>query len=443
MTSMQIVSNKNLLIATTIVCMITGSCILLSNIMMGIVIMAMPLFLMTTIHFPGIVLLTVLAFRPAIDLVTDRSIIRGLNASSLIAILIICITIFELFYKKNIIPEKTMVIFFLFILSTIPSFMVTKDFVESISVFIRYISFLCVYIIVYSYIMNGLLKKEGVIGAIVFSSILPVFKGLVQWVTKTGKSDVNVANRIYGTFVNPNVYAFYLVIIIATVFIALLKAKTSLKPVYTLLLMLCIASIFMTSTRGAWLGLAVFLLITVFFSKMKSHLKLSILLICIVLSFVFMNHTISRFAGVFDARMETSSLATRLHIWRHVIRYFFRSPIVGNGLGSLASISRISCGLNLDAHNDYIKLLVETGVSGTIPYLSLIIYCSVKLTKRLFRERSRNELLIITALFISFAIMSLGDNIINMTVTQWYIWSLVAVADASLWEVSAANVELE
>jgi len=93
------------------------------------------------------------------------------------------------------------------------------------------------------------------------------------------------------------------------------------------------------------------------------------------------------------------------------------------------------------AHNDYLRILFETGIIGLLSYLYLlykVIIVSFKNTKRLKSPINTT----IMWLIILFAAMSFGDNIIDMLSSQLYLWVLVAVAHGNVYEAIGASGKL-
>jgi O-antigen ligase len=110
------------------------------------------------------------------------------------------------------------------------------------------------------------------------------------------------------------------------------------------------------------------------------------------------------------------SASTRLRYYEKGFNYFLSNPIFGSGIGNWQLFS-----IKLDsdkiesyivpyvAHNDYIELLTEIGLFGTISYLFLILTSIYFLLKIFFKtkdHRIQNISLILTLPFIIYFIDS-------------------------------------
>lgn len=109
----------------------------------------------------------------------------------------------------------------------------------------------------------------------------------------------------------------------------------------------------------------------------------------------------------FDINSITSVLS---YIWSNVINYIKIFPIVGTGmdcliytqLGPTESISQIVNGFDL-VYNDYLQIAVNMGIPALILYIVSIIYCLIKVSKRLNDSNIFKGLLISIIAFITMS----------------------------------------
>ena len=87
--------------------------------------------------------------------------------------------------------------------------------------------------------------------------------------------------------------------------------------------------------------------------------------------------------------VDSFTEVTRLAIWAGAGLLFAGNPVLGVGYGNfknaLASAIAVPDGLMLDAHNLYLELLAETGVTGLAAFAVLVIVC-MRQARRMFRE---------------------------------------------------------
>jgi O-antigen ligase len=419
-------------IACLLIIVITGLKIKFSIALLLLVVFTT--FFISNIKY-GIVFL--LFIRSSTDLITANSIIPNLNVdlSSLVTLyMTILIVMYILINKIHINNNNIITCFVVFISLCIVSSVIPNNYHSGIIYVIKYISILLVYFIVLYFSSNDNSYDEIILKGIIFSSLIPLLFGLYQIVFRTGQK-VNTLvetqqglNRAYGTFVHSNVFAFYLLIIIVAIVLYLLNYQKNKFMFF--LLALAIIELYFTYTRGAWLGFIIMVLLGILLSDMSLYYKLFILLILSVLSIPIYGIASMRFTKLFSNKLEESSLATRLYIWTEMYKLFGQRPIFGYGMNSFPKLSKDLLYLlvarenppEIQAHNDYLKLLIETGIFGLISYLALQISALVKLV----RSRRKNFIIVFILLF-TFLGMSLGDNINDMTVCEWYLWALVAL----------------
>ena len=108
-----------------------------------------------------------------------------------------------------------------------------------------------------------------------------------------------------------------------------------------------------------------------------------------------------------DVKLESDqSTSMRLRYYKHGFNYFLENPILGSGIGNWQLLSVKLDSDNIEsyvvpyvAHNDYIELLTEIGLFGTIFYLLFILSPLYYLLKIFFStkdQKTQNICLILT-----------------------------------------------
>jgi len=331
----------------------------------------------------------------------------------------------------------------------------SADKIISLREFVRIISIFVVYCLSY-YLIRTWKAFRILIAAILLSSIIPVIFGVGQYFLKKGmSSDISgFSNRIYGTFAHPNSFAAYLLIILSVaLFCFLYNRRILFLGAVSFLLFL----LGLTYSRSAWLGvILIFLTIGLFkYRKLLVVSAMVILLIYLVVPTVAL-----RVQELFELD-PYGSVIWRIKLWKDMIEVFKFRPLTGFGAGTFNVLAESVRGLkfgSLDAHNDYLKILVETGILGLVSYLSLILALLARLKKRLqrtsgdffvllknsYRAKSliKNNLfaLILLALAVSIYTMSFGDNVLKFTAVQWIFWALIGgFLRSSGWKLETGN----
>ncbi|NLJ77519.1 MAG: O-antigen ligase family protein [Peptococcaceae bacterium] len=372
--------------------------------------------------------LLMLVFRSTIDAFMETSInIAALDVSmsSLFAAYAVVLIAAYLVTNKIIIKNNIAWGFYAFIAIGLLTALLPGNYGFGLVYVIKFISMLCIYLIVY-YLCERIDNFDRVImKGIIAAAVIPLAVGLYQLIFSKGLTNGFYAeanlNRLYGTLAHPNVFAFFLIIILVTITIYLLRYNKKNILLY-IVAGLCLVELYATYTRGAWLGLALICSTYLIFSKMPLSRKLGYSALLLLAVSPFMHNIADRFTNVLSSDVERSSLATRFAIWQGMGFLFYVKPFLGYGIGAFKELSTNILNWNIEAHNDYLKLLLETGLIGLGSYLVLQFN-----TLRGIIRRKRENYLVAFVFVAVFYLMSLADNIIDMTVCQWYIWALVAI----------------
>jgi putative inorganic carbon (HCO3(-)) transporter len=378
----------------------------------------------------GVLLL--LIFRSSVDAFMETSIrisAIDISVSSLFAAYSVIVIAAYLITNKIFIKNNIALSFYAFIAIGIISSVIPGNYHFGLVYVIKFISILCIYLIVY-YLSEKIENFDRtVMKGIIASAIIPLAVGLYQYIFSSGQITSYYAeaglNRLKGTLAHPNVFAFFLVIIIVTVLIYLIRYNKKNLFLY-LIVLLSLFELYNTYTRGAWLGLALIVVSCLVMSKLPLSSKLGYSALLLLAISPFYQSIADRFANVLSSDVEQSSLAVRFTIWKSMGFLFFIKPLLGHGIGSFKALSSNVLNWNIEAHNDYLKLLLETGIVGLGSYLVLQFN-----TLRSILSNKAGNYLVVFIFVAVFYLMSLADNIIDMTVCQWYIWALVALFTAN------------
>lgn len=253
------------------------------------------------------------------------------------------------------------------------------------------------------------------------SSVLPLTVGIYQFFTDTGNHETEGFNRIVGTFTHPSPYAFYLVQLlpIAVVFFWHTQSRLA-RLVLMAVLPAMIFSIYATQTRGAWLGLAV---VVIVFLIARARWALFLVPLVAAALFFAMPSVQQRFS---EATTETGSVMWRQRQWSAAIQLASPAQLatIGRGLGT------VDFELGTLAHNEYVRLIVETGALGLLAVLLLYQHL-YRLAMKGYREAppgyERDLMLAFLMAFASRTVIAMSDNIIIFPVLEWYFWSFAAV----------------
>jgi len=283
-------------------------------------------------------------------------------------------------------------------------------------------------------------KNRKMICAILFSSLVPLWVGFYQ----AARPAVNIFtpgyNRIYALTPHPNAYAYYLVAIAMFILTWLFyyKPLRVVLPLFILFIAVII-SLLLTYTRGAWLamalGIAVFMLILRDRLKQRPVLMLILTLGggALILYFILSLRGLERISAFSDVKSD--SLWTRVLLWRVYFKEFVKHPLIGQGLASCNLISQKNIGYLYEPHNDYLKLLVESGIFALCAYLGIIFSLLKFLFYKYKNYFSRPESILAAgavSVIFCFALGQSMDNLFNADTVFSYFWFFIGVSCAFL-----------
>lgn len=282
-------------------------------------------------------------------------------------------------------------------------------------------------------------QVQNVISILAVAFIAPALVGLNQVISRHGcKVDEDIL-RICGTFVHPNPFAFFLVIIIS-VFLCQAVAQRGGRRLLAVLIVGTSAILLVwTQTRSAWVG-ALIVLLTIGAARNRRVLLLALLLVGGAV--VLMPSIGSRVADP-----TGGSFADRVDIWQSAYGEWVNTTfndmssfatvlnrIAGTGPGSVGFLTAPSRGgENYAAHDDYLLVLFEYGVFGLVAFL--VMFVSLMASAARTWRQSRNTMmepvaLSFFALTLAYPVISLTDNLFGQTQNQLYFWTLAGLTAA-------------
>lgn len=269
--------------------------------------------------------------------------------------------------------------------------------------------------------------------------IAPAIMSTAQFITGQGLSFGDVSNRVFGTFAHPNVLAFYLVVSIALLFGGWHMVRKNVPFVLQwggAALML--AWLLATYTRGAWIGL---LIVAATFGLVRYRRQAALAIFALLMLFASapLINKVSVSVFRFDiaqtpivqrvtGQSEDSSIDWRFQLWSEMKTKIFESPVVGHGLGAFPILRERQNQYffqGTEAHNDYLRLAVETGFLGVSVYSVLLIATVLSLCIA-YRRTTDSAIrpLLLGGIGVSIAIMAMSvfDNLLQATPVMWLYW---------------------
>jgi len=262
--------------------------------------------------------------------------------------------------------------------------------------------------------------------AALVSGIVPMTMGVYQAVTARHLSAYADVSRVQGTFVHPNPFATYLVILLclAVGLLSTVRARQRLALSQRLGLAVYTAAVggvlVLTYARTAWaaavLGLA-------YLVSRRRAWVLPILVAALLVTVVAVPSVGSRLTDLRAAKpipgVPSNSLSWRVSYWRTLIPIGNRNPMTGIGLEMVQRVMPIG----LPPHNGFVQAYVETGILGLGALLVAVAGMWVTLRRRVREARTTLELTlgyVGVAIGLGLGLQLFTENLLTQTMVYWY-----------------------
>ena len=370
--------------------------------------------------------LALLLVRATIDVTATIPLISAsrssnVNAAAMMSLLVIAVAFAHIAINRVDVLRIPLAKLFLAVLGiSILGLLVAPDRAAAVQDWLRLAGVFMLYVLVVD-LIHTREDARRFITVMALSAVVPLALGAYQAVTDSGNHDTAGLNRIYGTFVHPSPYASYLVQLLPLAVVLFIHTRMRLARVALgVLIPLMIFSVYATQTRAAWIGLAV---VVIVFAGMRARWTLLFMPLIAGALFFALPGVESRFGEVGN---NYSSVLWRQNQWEQSISIASPVQLVTTGAGLAAIDTRLG---NL-AHNEYIRLLVETGLAGLAAMLLLYARLFRVALRGYHDARSpfeRDLMLAFTMTFAARAVIALTDNLVAFPVLEWYFWSFAAV----------------
>lgn len=232
--------------------------------------------------------------------------------------------------------------------------------------------------------LNNILTSIAIGAALVgvFGLYQFVFLGTVQreWIDASLKGVIT--RRAYSVFMNPNIFAEYLVLVTPLVVSQFWAHRDGFKKfIYLMISGLLLLNMMLTFSRGGMVSIAVAAMVFLFFAMRP----LFVFLIPIgIFSINFLPEKIqNRIYSIFN--FADSSTSYRFKMWGITKDLIRDHSMVGVGFGNKAFKQEFELLIRsmpiFHAHNTYLEIMAEGGALGIISFLYIVIGSIVNLFK--------------------------------------------------------------
>lgn len=232
--------------------------------------------------------------------------------------------------------------------------------------------------------LNNILTSIAIGAALVgvFGLYQFVFLGTVQreWIDASLKGVIT--RRAYSVFMNPNIFAEYLVLVTPLVVSQFWAHRDGFKKfIYLMIAGLLLLNMMLTFSRGGMVSIVVAAMVFLFFAMRP----LFVFLIPIgIFSINFLPEKIqNRIYSIFN--FADSSTSYRFKMWGITKDLIRDNPMVGVGFGHKSFKQEFELLIRsmpiFHAHNTYLEIMAEGGALGIVSFLYIVIGSIVNLFK--------------------------------------------------------------
>lgn len=396
---------------------------LLSYTVIGTIIFAMllaakhPLFLVAIFLFA----------RPLIQPIADMHLyLHGvIPLTALVPVAFVIIAIIHCVFKNNYpLLRGRMVFFYIILFLAFPSVYNTPQLSDSFSFIIKFITALFMYNLVYGAIRSD---KEitFLLWILIVQCLILNVVGFHQYFSGT--------ERISSCLGQYNAYGEYLCMLFGIAFMLLLKTKKKWPMVFLLFtITFILISMVLAKNRGSWIAMTIALLLSTAFYYRRIN-PLYIIIPFIIFSIIASDALMQRFGELNDVSdasgLSKNTFQGRIAFWGKLITLVPKSPIFGHGIGASRSIAVKYFKWGQVPHNDYIRIMVESGVPAFLVYIIFLVSILISNIRRKWVCRQWWVHFPLLYIICYWGVISLAQNIIDSMSIFPIFLALVAIGD--------------
>ena len=403
------------------------------SIYLKIAILILPIIAILLLLNPIWGFMILLFLRPLVDPLRDYYLMGGVNFLGVFSFINVLFAFYVLIRAQDVkLLTKNIRWFYIYIIIAILSIVNSSDIFISFITLMKLLSLLALFLLAYN-LPKSLEDTLKIIKAILISAIIPILYGLFQLIAGQGvqtpiSGPLAGISRLQSTFRLSNGFAFYLgIIILLSILMQFYSHK--IKATAFSLLIIVGASICMlyTYTRGIWISILLSLGCIAVFKKNYRRWLIILALICIPL---FYDEVLKRFDDIINPpKYGISSFVFRLEITKQLLsnavpEHFF----LGFGLGLSDKVADEYTDFSLLPHNDYIRVLVETGILGAITYLIFFSKMFFYLLTLVRKKVNLHANTVFMGILTYYLIASMGQNSFTHISASGYIFALMGLA---------------
>jgi O-antigen ligase len=294
---------------------------------------------------------------------------------------------------------------------------------DQLNVLVRLFAALSIYLVFY-YKINSLKVVQWVVGIVVAAQFLPTLNGLLLSAGTSGFSFFQYAETARLGNSGVGVYLAFILILCAVFFFNTPNGRT--RTIWGFLSVFYLLGLFFSFGRAGWISFVVGLAVIGILRHRRLFLMLPLLLLLAV----------GNIPAITQRFAETSTVTLRISIWEAAWGLFLQNPVLGTGYGTgLFLVGDYLRQYSWRIHNDYLSVLLETGLVGFSLFLiwhSQWILAVFNGYRKAKFDYDRILMLAVFAVLIVSMVSRATDNVLVDTYKMYPLSALVGASMALL-----------
>src|SRR5690242_18905553 len=282
--------------------------------------------------------------------------------------------------------------------------------------------------------------SANLLKAIIYSSIVPVTVGLLELAFFLDPSA-----RVKSVFAHPNVFAFYLMVVLGVIYFLLSSSAVQFTPFVRRLMIpyswVLVGLIVMTQTRSAWVG--AFAILTTYAIFINRRYLIVFPLLPLLVFVPAVSHRLAdldrgtEYTGAMNSRADAiNSFAWRKLMWESALKDAASTPLFGKGLASFAPNSlkffpvadAKTYQKGIGAHSAYVQAFYETGAVVFICYFMICVALFFRILRH-FKSDPRGAIML-SSTILAYMLANFSDNMFDYGPPNLYFWGFVGIVFA-------------
>ncbi|MDR4507104.1 MAG: O-antigen ligase family protein [Candidatus Brocadiaceae bacterium] len=405
-----------------------------------------------------------LASRSIIDIYVGFEAVGAITPTQIIGIFIASLfLLYFIFSGYHIFHLGINKVFGIFLFLSISSIFSTQNLISGFGSWLKLLQgflFLNMSILLILSVKDGLYKKRmnTICWSIIVAVLLPYALFLKNYL-QGSHTEIGGYARYSADFGSyPNLFSYYLLPVFPIcLFFYSISVERSKKIFWILFMVMLLFAIYKSYTRNVWMAIAVMLLT---WNVVRKNFKVIILFVSIAALMVFFSSEVQdRFKDIalilqsrsfFD--LEPTLLSSRIGIWQSNLNYFFHKTsfmekLFGSGFDVKYSVLSLSSDLShsIEEHNNYLSLLMNTGICGLFVYCLYIVMLfreSLKLLRKTNDIYLKNLAQISISFVVTYAVVCFFTHMMWKINFQYYFSSFLGIVVAANFLSEKKGIEM-